>query len=274
MQNPFDIENDLRILIEHFYVVANSLKGKKVPNERIKFAEPLAQKAYSHIVSSKSIYNGINFKLSEKFQFNFVDFSSIAVLTRAAFETYLTFNYVFIKAKNEAEKDFRFLSWDLAGFIERESYPYRNQEQKERLEKESQLKDKCSLELEKNTVFQELKETQKKLILKGKWKLNKSWRQLAVDAGFDESTFKLLYSYLSSYAHSGRLSVLQIKEIKEIDREKKFSRMFQTINLMIIARLVVEYKELIPECQESFESNKEAETTAYIWAGIGDFLKM
>ena len=53
MDVSLDDEKDLLLLIEHFILVANSRKGDKLPeDERIRFAEPLAKKAISHIISA------------------------------------------------------------------------------------------------------------------------------------------------------------------------------------------------------------------------------
>jgi len=274
MRATSDFDNDLIALIEHFLVVGNSLKGKKIPNDRVRFAEPLAKKAFTHIVSARSLFEGIKFKLSDNSHVQYVDFSSIAVLSRAALETYLTFNYVFINPKDKEEQDFRFMSWDLAGFIERENFPVKSQKHAQIAKDESVLKDKRIEDLAKNRVYQSLTEPQKKLIKKGKWRIDKSWLQLAIDAGISESTFRHLYSYLSSYAHSGRLSIIQIEQTKEFNNEKNFSRVFQTINLMTIARLLTDYVKIIPDCKEIFEENEKARDITYIWEKVGDYLKI
>jgi len=274
MKERTDFGNDLIALLEHFIVVGNSLKGKKFPNDRIRFAEPLAKKAFTHILSARSLFEGIKFKLSDNSHVQFVDFSSIAVLTRAALETYLSFNYVFIKPINTEEQDFRFISWDLAGFIEREKFPANSAKHAQILKDESELKIKCIKDLEKNRIYQSLTGQQKGLIKKGRWRIDNSWLQLAIDAGFSESTFKHLYSYLSSYAHSGRLSIIQIEQNKEFENEKNFSRVFQTINLMTIAKLLTDYVKIIPDCKEVFEENEKARYITHIWEKVGDYLNI
>ncbi len=274
MKETQDFDNDLLALIDHFIIVGNSLKGKKFPTDKIRFAEPLAKKAFNHIVSARDLFEGIKITLLDNSHVQLVDFSSIAVLTRAALETYLTFNYVFIKPQSQEEKDFRFISWDLAGFIEREKFPVTSSKHAQIVKDEAELKNKWLKELEKNNVYLSLTEPQKRFIKSGKWRMDKSWLQLAIDAGISETTFRHLYSYLSSYAHSGRLSILQIEQTKEFENEKSFSRIFQTINLMTIARLLTDYVTLIPDCKETFESNPKAKQITYIWEKVGDYLKL
>lgn len=274
MDTSLDNEKDLFLLIEHFLLVANSLKGTKIPDdERIRFAEPLGKKALSHIISALNLHKGTKFILSDRSYTESVDFSSIAVLTRAAIETYLTFNYILVNPKDKDEQDFRFFCWDLAGFIERENYPAKNDKSKRLKQEEQELKNIKIQELENNKVFKQLNIKTQKQILKGNWKVGKSWIDLARYASMPDEMFKHLYSYLCSYSHSGRLSIIQIEQTKGFDREKEFGKIFQTINLLILSRLIMDYIYLIPNCKRVFESNERAVDVTYIWNIIGDNLK-
>lgn len=266
---------DLLLLIEHLLLMGNSMKGKTIPKEeRIRFVEPLGKKTLAHIISAVSLYNGTKFILSDKSYTHSVDFSSIAVLTRAAIESYLTFNYVMTNPEDKEEKEFRFYCWDLAGFIERENYPASNDKAIKLKASEKELKNKRIKDLENNKVFQNLSAGHKKLVLKGNWRIGKSWTDLSAHAAIPKETFKHIYSYLCSYSHSGRLSIIQIEQTKGLENEKQFGKVFQSINLIILARLIVDYVYLLPDCKATFESNKDVMDKVYIWNKIGDRLEI
>jgi len=275
MDDSLNNEKDILLLVEHFIIVANSLKGLKMPeDERIRFAEPLAKKAIWHIISALSLFNGTKLILTDNSYTKSVDFSSMAVLARAAIEAYLTFNYVLIQPENKEDQDFRFFCWDLAGFIERENYPEKNEKTKQLKQSEQQQKQRIIKQLEQNSVFQHLSNYQQKQIKNGNWRIGKSWTELAKFASLHEATFKTLYSYLCSYSHSGRLSIIQIEQNKNFQKEKEFSKIFQTINLLILSRLLMDYVNLIPECRKVFESNERAVYITRIWNEIGNNLKL
>lgn len=253
------VHSQLLTLIDHFILVANSVKGLTLQsNVPKRFAEPLAKKTISHIISSLTLFEGTKFKLSDSTYIQTVDFSSIAVLTRAALETYLTFNYIFVTPKENMDKEFRYACWDLAGIIEREEFPTLDEESEKVKKNEQLLKAQIIKNLTNNIYYQNLTKVEKGNLHKGNWRLGKSWKDLAIIAGFQENYFKYLYTYLCSYSHSGRLSILQIEQTKEFDKEKEFAKIFHTINLMIVARLLTDYVDLIPECRKVFESNKSA----------------
>jgi hypothetical protein len=275
MDDSLNNEKDILLLVEHFIIVANSLKGRKMPvDERIRFAEPLAKKAIWHIISALSLFNGTKLILTDNSYTKSVDFSSMAVLARAAIEAYLTFNYVLIQPENKEDQDFRFFCWDLAGFIERENYPEKNEKTKQLKQSEQKQKQRIIKQLEQNNVFQRLSNYQQKQIKNGNWRMGKSWTELAKFASLHEATFKTLYSYLCSYSHSGRLSIIQIEQNKNFQNEKEFSKIFQTINLLILSRLLMDYVNLIPECRKVFESNERAVYVSRIWNEIGNNLKL
>jgi hypothetical protein len=53
----------------------------------------------------------------------FYDSSSINVIIRACWETYLSFNHIYVKSETKEERDFRFLGWWLAGLLDRQEAP-------------------------------------------------------------------------------------------------------------------------------------------------------
>lgn len=260
-----DHEKEIALLIEHCYKVTGALKGVRITDERLKYIEPLGKKIFNHIVTAYSLYGGTTINFSDNTKTTFVDFASMIVLSRAAFESYLTLNYIYIHPKNEEEKLFRFLSWDLAGFIEREKYDAVDEDSKKIKEHEQVLKRKCIERLCENPFYKSLPEQIQQKIIKGKWRGIKSWADLASEASIFTDNFKTYYSLISGYSHSGRASIMQIHQTKN---EKEFSQVFQLINLILISRFMVDYSELFPICDKVFKSNLTAYNLAIIWSQV------
>ncbi|MBI9035881.1 MAG: hypothetical protein JEZ03_15575, partial [Bacteroidales bacterium] len=209
-------KTELDQLISLFADVINYLKGKEINRyEGLKFAEGLAKKTFFHICSIYSLANGYRVLLDEKTYIDQIDHSSMSVMLRAALESYLTFNHIFIAPKEEDEIIFRFNCWDYAGFIERRDLYPATIEHKQLQKSEAILAERVWEKIERNNYFQRLSKDAKKKIKRGEWKHYLKWKDLAVDAKFDEIMFIDMYKYLCSYSHSGRLSVLQLLVVKD-----------------------------------------------------------
>lgn len=104
----FDYEYILNLLIEHFIDVANSIAGNSYPNSlMLRYGEPLAKKTLYHIVAAQKLCKESSFKHSKIELREAIDFSSISILTRAALESYLIFNHIFVAPTSVEEKELR-----------------------------------------------------------------------------------------------------------------------------------------------------------------------
>jgi len=263
----------LKDLMTCYINVGNYAKGKKIKGqEGLKFAEVLAKKVFSHISSVKILFETNRVNLNDGTYLDFIDHSSIAVLTRASLEAYLTFNHIFITPENQKQSIFRYHCWDLAGFIERKDFQALNKDSKKRKEKEKEMIiDKIEL-IKSLNEFNQLPKKNQAQILKGNWKLSLSWAELAQGANFDKEYFKDIYSYLCSYAHSGRLSVLQIMQSDNKEDQKEFGSLFSVYCLIVISKFLIDYVKLVPELNNKFESYKHEKFLATVWKNIGEGL--
>lgn len=82
--------------------------------------------------------------------------------------------------------------------------------------------------------------------MNGKWQ-SKQWNQMATSAGFSLSFFRQNYMFLSSYAHSNRLSVIQIQQIKKKEEQQKIACAFIGIILPVIAKYAYDYLQVMPD---------------------------
>lgn len=270
-----DYKKDLNILLNYFIEIANSIKGEKINGSKgIEFAEPIAKKTFSHISSLYSLSKGVKMILKDNSHIEFIDHSSITVLLRAALESYLTFNHLYIAPMDNSEKTFRFHCWDLAGFIERKDFKTESDWAKKRKENEIKLILEKKEIIKDHELFLELTPKQQtQLLEKGKWKINKSWSDLAIGANLDKGFFSDLYSFLCGYAHTGRLSTLQIKQAKTLSEQHEMVKSLIGFSLVILSKQIYDYAKVIPSVFPALNSNKEGKTVSETWKEVGEHLK-
>ncbi|OGS71542.1 MAG: hypothetical protein A3F91_08360 [Flavobacteria bacterium RIFCSPLOWO2_12_FULL_35_11] len=273
MEIEKNYELDFDILVKNAIGIGNRLDGKKYQHngQNLIYAEGIGQKIIHHILSARHLFHGYQLA-SDKYLFKpTIDFASIAILTRASLETYLTLNYIFISTTDKDELRFRFLCWDLAGFLERADHTPTNQEHKDKQTQEKKSIKTITEELKNTNAFKNLSTKRQKLATNGQWRLNNSWVQLAVMAGFSERFFKQQYKFLCAYAHSSRLSIIQIQQIKELEAQKEMALASISVLMVIIAKFMFDYIHLIPELNEIKNEPEYAIIAA--WKMIGENLK-
>lgn len=227
--------------------------------KRLWDAHALANKFIGHALTIRYLSYGTSVQGLPSFkQFNYIDSASIDVLTRASFEAFLVFHYVFYAPNTAEERDFRYWAYKAAGLAERQNFPVFTDEARKKLDKEKLLLDQFHSKLDSNEVFQSLTPRQKAQIFsgKGEWKwkpLGKgkvSWHDIAIDAKLSKVLAWHVYSHLSGYAHSSSLSVLQTTQAL-LNREVGFliRGSLDTMKVMI-ANMVQEYSELFSRAQD------------------------
>jgi len=202
MDKTLDHDKILNLLIEHFINIGNSIAGKSyLANELKRFGEPLAIKAVQHIVTIQRLCTPHAFAHSEIVLQSIIDHPSIAVLTRTALETYLTFNYIFVAPKSYEVKELRYYCWDIAGYINRENFPVSTEENKQRLFEEQAEKKELLLIIEGNSLYRKMSPEGKKRLRQGNWKIFKNWRDLAREEVYLKVislTFMLIYLIIAT----------------------------------------------------------------------------
>ena len=78
---------------------------------------------------------------------------------------------------------------------------------------------------------------------------------MAVGAGFSETHFRKIYSFLSAYAHSNRLSIIQMQQISTISEQRQFSLAFIGIAMTVLGKYAYDYIYLIPGLQQKVDMN-------------------
>ncbi len=266
-------ELDFELLIKAALEIGNSLDGQKtsIGRPNIYFAEGIGQKILSHIISAHYLSKGYQLATDKHLFVGQIDFSSVSILVRAALESYLTFNYVFISAKNEDDLTFRFNCWNLGGFIDRSDFIPTEEKHVKLKEFESEQIKIIQAELEKSNTFQSLNAENKKAALNGRWKLSNSWSKLAVNAGFNKKFFDNQYRFLCSHAHSSRLSIIQVQQTKDLKSQSEMTKASIGILMVVLAKYLFDYIHLIPELNH-FTTDKEKYPMIAVWKQIGEGL--
>lgn len=264
-------ERDYIELLDILIQVVDANKGTPaVGDERVLDAEGLALKFIGHALSALHLYRGVTIQELAIPIKRLPDAASIHVLGRAAIETFLIFHYVFNAPQNQSEKDFRYLTWQLSGLLERQSYPVWSDESKEQLRSEKKIIDDLVKKIKSNSHFKKMltEKQQKNIIEKGGWRFH-SWKEIGLSAGLSDVHAESYYSYLCGYAHSGSLSVLQWRQAQTY--QEKRDLMNSTINLLLIAmaNIIKCYCRVFPKSNDHYVKNHQPKNVVDLWIDIG-----
>ena len=262
-----DLRTDFLHMLDVLTRVAETLKGKRFSGDLSwqADAEPIATKLFFHLTSLYNLQEGTTLNGEQGALFgsiNFVDFPSIAVLARAAFETYLAFHFIFIEPATKDEKLFRHTVWRLGGLRDRQRFITFSQYGKERQVQEQEQIAQLESFVLNSPIYNTLDIPRKKDAKKGKWRLGKKWEDLAELTGIHKNYFVSMYSYISSHSHTGYISVMQLSQAGDITIQSSLASMYTYIGLMIMSHFINGYCSIFPEAKNLLDNDKS----------IGDFV--
>ena len=245
--------------------VIESQQGEKLKkDQRLYYAESLAVKMFRHLASMRQIADGLTMTFPSA-KFSHIDHSSVMLLARATVETYLTFFYVFVDPATENQQKFRFKAWMLAGLIDRQKIYSINKEGNDVQKSEAKMIKTLKDDLVNLEHFIALDEKEKGMILKGNWKMRNSWGSLASIAGFNDTYFKNIYSYMCGYAHSSYISILQISQARSIEDQKGLSNIMLSVGVVIMSHFLFTYASLFNNAKVALDNNPEIKKLAETW---------
>jgi hypothetical protein len=258
-------------LLDLTYEVAQSLEGKLSANPYLPDCQQLAAKLFYHAATIYQLRQGTKTPVpySEKGSF-FYDFPSVAVLTRAALETYLAMFEVFFEPATDDEFEFSHALWQLSGFIIREKFPLSDPVFQNQVTKSQQEIQEMRERLRHTEKFSSLKHGEQEDVLKGKRRRN--WASLARAAGFGEQTIRQIYSYHSGYVHADGLSGTQIVSLKTAQDQIEFIEAHMHTVMIVLSKMILQYAEKFPEAKAMFDKNPGTAHIAKVWSGAASFL--
>jgi hypothetical protein len=255
-------------LISAFIDIGNQLAGERIEREQefLYYAEGLGQKLINHILTIRELANGYSIEGCDLT----IDFGSIAILARSVLETYLTLHYLFVSPVDEDEKQFKLHTWFLGG-LDRIKYKPAFADNIKKYEDEVERAANLREVIQRTSFFGRLSEQQKKDVLNGHWRIG-SWVDLAKKAGFDEGYFRKQYMFLSTYAHSNHLSVIQIQQIKELDSKQKMAEAFFVVPMIVLGKYSYDYVQLIPGLKDKTDFTSPKYQILQLYKEIGEQL--
>ena len=184
----------------------------------------------------------------------------------------LTFYFIFIAPTSDDERHLRFKVWSLGGLLDRQRFTPTSEEGRERLKQEAlQIGCLCN-QIQTNPEYAKLPASRQKDARKGRWKFENSWVDLAVIAGSSQRYFVGLYAYLSSYAHSGHLSALQIGQAQDKKVQYQLGEIYVGVGLTIMSHFLVGYSSHFLPVQKLIAANPADAALLEKWRFIGSEL--
>ena len=107
-----------------------------------------------------------------------------------------------------------------------------------------------------------------KLLNWGEWRF-KSWSNIALSAGLNESNSKAFYKFLCGYSHSG--SLVFNKFIKQLAKQEKIKLFNGTLSLLkiAIANMIISYCHYFPKALAFYIEKIELKYLVKLWIDVG-----
>lgn len=261
------VTGDTLALLRALSVVLEANKGMPAgPDERVLDAEGLALKCFFHAISCFYLQRSTTVP---EFGASFFDPASMNVLSRATIESFLVFHYVFAAPETDEERELRHSSWVLADLVERQELPVSLPESKEKQRQEKQVIQSLMQKIQRNSEFQKLSLRQQKALLDKKQWRRHSWTEIARNAGLSRLHAEHMYRYLCSYAHSGSLSVMQVRQA-ETKKDQQFlaETTLRLINVAL-AFMTKTYCSMFEKAQVALLKEEPLKAKVDEWARLG-----
>lgn len=265
-------EVEYRHVMDLYVRVIESMAGVRITrkNEWLIDCENLAIKLFYHVGTLNYLARGTKLpKLGGVARTGFVDHSSIAAVTRSALQTYLTFYYIFIAPHSDAEKRFRYKTWELSSLIERQPFHAYSLTDKKLLRMEGELAEVLLDEIQADPIFQAFDAQHQEQATQDNLPQHSTWAELARLAGFDPAYFNGLYRYLSSHIHSGRLGTRQIGEESAGEDRDELTQACIGIGLLLMGHFIFDYAAIVPQAQPVLDADPFSAGIAREWNEVG-----
>ncbi|HHA1729274.1 TPA: DUF5677 domain-containing protein [Enterobacter hormaechei subsp. xiangfangensis] len=257
---------DLSKLMRLCFLLIESKNGEElIPGcEWKNDAQVLSVKIFRHIATAQQISAGIDFEFDEGRTFSHIDHSSVAVVVRAAIESYLAFNYIFVN-QDESLSIYRHKLWCRAGLIDRSKLLPNTLESKYILSREIESINELYNDIIGNPHYQKSNRDEKKEIEKGNWKPKGSWHAITNKTEIHQRYFSDIYNHLSGHSHASFISAIQIRDACSIEQQAMLAGGARQILCMIISHFLFSYVKLFPEAKTVMVSNPELTEIADKW---------
>lgn len=245
-------------------------KGEEWKND----AQTLGTKIFRHIASAQQLSEGLHFEFGENYKFQYIDHSSVIVITRAAIEAFLTFHYIFIN--NDVNLSiFRHRTWQLAGLMDRSKLFASSPEAKEILKSEALEIEILKSEIHASPFYTNGNNAFRKGVDNGSWKPAGGMFTISDAADIHQKYFSDIYNIYSGHAHASFISALQIRDASRIEDQQMLAGGARQNLCLILAHFLFSYVKIFPNAKQILERDSglfEIATKWYIQKSHVEFI--
>jgi hypothetical protein len=196
----------------------------------------------------------------------FTDFASIAVIARAALETYLTFFEVFVSPSTEDEFEFQYCLWHLAGQVVLEDLVPSDESLTEHyLHAQADIRE-LRERLRTTQVFAALTRRQQDQVLQGKRR--RDWRDIAAAAGLSPGFIKRIYSYYSGFVHSDAYTSAQMFSAQTKEDQRAHAELHLLTIMFVLSKFILDYARIFEEANDVLPRFPDAHRRAQVWSEV------
>lgn len=259
--------DESRTLLNLIVQLTNSQAGKDLPagSPWMNDAQVLALKFYYHLTSLHVLVQPVEVVMSQGTA-SHIDHSSVLVLSRAALETFLTFAHVFGCTESDL-REFRHMAWRCAGLLDRQKLQAsaRLPQSKQRLIDEGASIETLRAEMQAHARWVHYSGKERTAFLKGEWRAGRGWTAIGVEAGFHPVHIRELYSFLCGYSHTSWLSILQIRDARELLQQAAMTAMSVSNACVLMSFFALHYVALFPDAERVLAAYPEATVLVQKW---------
>lgn len=248
-----------------FLIVQGSVDEFKSFEPWKSYAHSLAKKLFRHLVTVKSLSEIRCDEPPNSLPNYYVDHSSALVVTRASFETFLVFNFLFGRNDNDLSK-FRCDAWRLGGLVDRQKLKASTESNLRKIQEEKREIAEIEESLKSSPfIISEYRPKDSAQILKGKWTKIHKWPDLAIAAGIDKTYFDNVYNHMSGHSHSSYISAIQVAQAQSLDDQSDQAHVCLGIGLFIMAHFIATFALISPSARLYLDENHEGAKILRRW---------
>ncbi|NFO86653.1 hypothetical protein FDC58_03745 [Clostridium botulinum] len=180
-------------------------------------------------------------------QYEYIDIASIETIIRSCYETFLTFQYIYMQPEVIGENKVVILKSDKNEYLKRLQlkillYKYEGYNQSyyglsavpEKREESKKMSDECRAQIIKSEIFNNFNPQEKEQILKN-WR--PSWNKIASKTELSEWNSNNMYNIISQYSHNSYTTLMTLNyyytHLDEYNRDAMFVQLFEFTAILI-----------------------------------------
>lgn len=202
-----------------------------------------------------------------------VDHGSIAVIGRAAYETFVLFNFIFLEEDTEL-RQFRHQVWRLSGLMSRAKLnrpPNLPPERLKQIERETDEIARLRPIIEGSRFFAVLDNRVQKNVRQGDGvRLGEALIDLAEQAGLPRKYVADMYTHFCNYSHAGAISVFQLSETLNDGTSPIMARVTVGFCCILLTQLILAYADFFEEVDAAVVADAELVERLALWKGMGE----